>query len=74
MKEYHKPLKQNVSVGKSSTKASTTQTTRFFAALLAYSKREGLKLKHGLGHFRLKAPLYAVGLKARYHQLARLTS
>jgi len=31
-----------------------------------------LKLKCGLKHFRLKAQLYAVGLKAMYQQLALL--
>ena len=41
----------------------------FFAAVLAYTKLEVLKLKCGIGHFRLKAQLYTVGLKAMYHQL-----
>jgi len=50
------------------------QTTHFFAALLAYGKLEILKLKHGAGHFRLKAQLYAVGLKAMYYQLAQLAA
>jgi len=61
-------------MGKSPTKTPATQTTHFFAALLAYGKLEVLKLKHGLGHFRLKAQLYAVGLKAMYSQLSILTA
>jgi hypothetical protein len=61
-------------MGKSPTKTPATQTTHFFAALLAYGKPEVLKLQHGLGHFRLKAQLYAVGLKAMYQQLAQLTA
>jgi len=72
--EYHKSLKQNASMGKSPTKTPATQTTHFFAALLAYGKLEILKLKHGLGPFRLKAQLYAVGLKAMYQQLALFTA
>ncbi|HEX8328005.1 MAG TPA: transposase [Hymenobacter sp.] len=74
VEEYHKSLKQNASMGQSPTKTPATQTTHFFAALLAYTKLEVLKLRHGLGHFRLKAQLYAVGLKAMYQQLAQLTA
>lgn len=72
VEEYHKSLKQNASMGKSPTKTLATQATHFFAAVLAYSKLEVLKLKCGLGHFRLKAQLYTVGLKAMYHQLGQL--
>jgi len=61
-------------MGKSPTRTPATQTAHFFAALLAYSKLEVLKLKHGLGHFRLKTQLYAVGLKAIYIQLSMLTA
>lgn len=72
VEEYHKSLKQNASMGQSPTKTLPTQTTHFFAAVLAYTKLEVLKLKCGLGHFRLKAQLYAVGLKAMYLQLGQL--
>lgn len=72
VEEYHKSLKQNASLGQSPTKTLPTQTTHFFAAVLAYTKLEMLKLKCGLGHFRLKAQLYAVGLKAMYQQLGQL--
>ena len=40
--------------------------------MLAHTKFEALKFQCGIGHFRLKAPLYAVGLKAVYHQFALL--
>jgi hypothetical protein len=74
VEEYHKSLKQNASMGKSPTKTFTTQANHFFAALLAYTKLEALKLRHSLGHFRLKAQLYAVGLKAMYQQLQCLSA
>ncbi len=74
VEEYHKSLKQNASMGKSPTKTLTTQTNHFFAALLAYGKLEVLKLKWSIGHFRLKAQLYSVGLKAMYQQLAQLSA
>ena len=72
VEEYHKSLKQNASMAKSPTKNLTTQATHFFVAVLAYTKLEVLKLKCGIGHFRLKAQLYTVGLKAMYHQLTLL--
>ena len=70
MEEYHKSLKQNASTAKSPTKTLATQATHFFAAVLAYTKLEVLKC--GIGHFRLKAQRYTVGLKAMYQQLALL--
>ena len=70
IEEYHKSLKQNTSMGKSPTKTVETQTNHFFASILAYIKLEKLTLRLGIGHFRLKAQLYTVGLKAMYQQLA----
>ena len=72
VEEYHKSLKQNASMGKAPAKTRATQATHFFAAVLAYTKLEALRLKCGLGHFRLKAHLHTVGLKAMYHQLGQL--
>ena len=57
---------------KSPNKTLATQATHFFATVLAYTSLEVLKLKCGIGHFRLKAQLYTVGLKAMYHQLEQL--
>lgn len=74
VEEYHKSLKQNASMGKSPTKTPDTQANHFFAAILAYTKLEGLKLRHGLGHFRLKAQLYLTGLKAMRQELAQFTA
>ena len=59
-------------MGKSPTKTLTTQANHFRAAVLAYIKLEVLKLQCGIGHVRLKAQRYAVGLKARCHQLGQL--
>ena len=59
-------------MGKAPTRTVATQATHIFAAVLAYTKFEVPKLKCGLGHFRLKAQLYTMGLKAMYHQLEQL--
>ena len=61
-------------MGKSPTKTLATQATHFLAAVLAYTKPEVLKLRCGIGHFRLKAHLYTVGLKAMYQQLRQLSA
>jgi len=71
---YHKSLKQNASMGKSPTKKPDTQANHFFAAILAYTKLEVLKLRCGMGHFRLKANLYLAGLKAMHQQLALIAA
>jgi len=74
VEEYHKSLKQNTSLGASPTKTPDTQANHFYASMLAYIKLEALKIKCSIGHFRLKAQLYAVGLKAMHQQLAILTA
>ena len=74
VEEYHKSLKQNASMGKSPTKTPDTQANHFFAAILAYTKLEVLKLKCGIGHFRLKATLYLAGLKTMHQELALMTA
>ena len=61
-------------MGKAPTKTLATQATHCFAAVLAYTKLEVLKLQCGIGHFRLKAQRYTVGLKAMYHQLGQITA
>ena len=74
VEEYHKSLKQNTSLGASPTKTPDTQANHFYASMLAYIKLEALKIKCSIGHFRLKAQLYAVGLKAMQQHLAFLTA
>ena len=74
VEEYHKSLKQNAGLGKSPTKTIATQANHFYAAMLAYIKLEALKLKCQLGHFRLKAQLYLVGLKAMHRELVSLSA
>lgn len=74
MEEYHKSLKQNASTGKYPTRTLPIQTPHFLAVMLAYTKLEVLKLQCGIGHFRLKAQLYAGRLKAMYQQINLLAA
>jgi len=72
--EYHKSLKQNAFMGKSPTKKPDTQANHFFAAILTYTTLDVLKLKSGMGHFRLKANLYLAGLRAMHQELALIAA
>ena len=74
IEEFHKSLKQPTSLGKSPTKTVTTQVNHFLAVTLTYSKPGGLKIRHALGHFRIKAQRYLVGFKTMNQKLVRLAT
>lgn len=69
---YHKSLKQNASLEMSPTHSLLTQTTHFFAALLAFVKLELLKISSRLNHFALKSRLYINATKAALDALRQL--
>jgi len=72
VEEYHKSLKQNVSLEKSPTRTPTTQRNHLFASLCAYLKLESLKWKTRMNHFALKSKIYQSALKAAYKELVKL--
>lgn len=72
VEEYHKSLKQNVSLEKSPTQTMTTQTNHFFAALCGYIKLERLKIKTKQNHFALKSKLYLKALMSAFQTLKEL--
>jgi hypothetical protein len=72
VEEYHKSLKQNVSLEKSPTQTMTTQTNHFFAALCGYIKLERLKIKTKQNHFALKSKLYLKALMSAFQTLREL--
>ena len=72
VEEYHKSLKQNVSLEKSPTQTPTTQTNHFFAALCGYIKLERLKIKTKQNHFALKSKLYLNALMTAFQTLRNL--
>lgn len=72
VEEYHKSLKQNVSLEKSPTQTETTQTNHFFAALCGYIKLERLKIKTKHNHFALKSKLYLKASLAAFQTLRNL--
>lgn len=72
VEEYHKSLKQNVSLERSPTQTETTQTNHFFAALCGYIKLERLKIKTKQNHFALKSKLYLKALASAFQALKQL--
>jgi hypothetical protein len=72
VEEYHKSLKQNVSLERSPTRTATTQRNHLFSSLCAYLKLESLKWKTKLNHFALKSKIYESALKAAYAELVKL--
>jgi hypothetical protein len=72
VEEYHKSLKQNVSLEKSPTQTPTTQTNHFFAALCGYIKLERLKINTKQNHFALKSKLYLKALLSAFQTLGNL--
>jgi hypothetical protein len=64
VREYHKSLKQNASIGNSPAHTERTQSSRLFAAIFAYVKLEMLKLSAKLNHFAMKAKIYMASMKA----------
>jgi hypothetical protein len=69
VEEYHKSLKQNVSIAKSPTRTITTQTNHLWWSLWAYVKLEKIKYKTKINHFEIKAKIYLKALKAAFHEL-----
>jgi DDE superfamily endonuclease len=72
VEEYHKSLKQNVSIAKSPTRTVKTQTNHIYCAIWAYIKLEKLRLKTKLSHFEIKAKIYIKAIDAAYTELLNI--
>lgn len=72
VEEYHRSLKQNVSLSKSPTRTRTTQTNHFVAALCAFTKLELLKVRTNKNHYALKNHLYISALQQAFASLRQL--
>ena len=72
VEEYHKSLKQNISIAKSPTRTLATQSNHVFALILAYVKLEKMKFINKLNHFALKTKIYHAALKAAFNELSIL--
>ena len=72
IEEYHKSIKQNVSLEKSPTKVERSQKNHLFASIIGYCKLEFLKLKLSLNHFGLKYKLILKANQAAFQELQKL--
>lgn len=69
---FHRSLKQEVGLEKSPTKHEITQCNHVFAAMIAWTKMELLRIKERSNHAALKSRLYIRALKAAFEELQRL--
>jgi DDE superfamily endonuclease len=72
VEEYHKSLKQNVSIAKSPTRTVKTQSNHLYSSIWAYVKLEKLKFATKINQFQLKSKIYIKALKAAFQELAAL--
>jgi len=69
VEEYHKSLKQHASFAQSPTSHPGAQVKHILCSLYAYIKLEGLRLGHGVNHFKLRSRLYLAALRASWNEL-----
>lgn len=74
IEEFHKSIKQNVSLSKSPTKTIRTQCNHIFASIIAFCKLELLKIKTSMNHFAIKHKLLLKANQLMFKQLQRMTS
>ena len=69
---FHRSLKQETGLEKSPTKHEATQSNHVFAAMIAWTKMELLRIKEQSNHASLKTKLYVKALKAAFEELQTL--
>jgi hypothetical protein len=77
VREYHKSLKQNASIGNSPAHTERTQSNHIFASILGYVKLEKLKQATNLNHFAMKAKIYMASMmtaKVTFQELWEYTN
>ena len=69
---FHKTLKSNAALAKSPTRTERTQSNHCFMSIYAAFRLEGLRLKHGINHFALRAKLYLKAIRRAFDELQLL--
>ena len=72
IEEYHKSLKNNMSIGKSPTKTERTQKNHLFSSIYTFAKLEAVKVRTNLNHFALKRKIQIEALKASKKEMDRI--
>ena len=69
---FHKTLKSHAALAKAPTRRGRTQSNHCFMALYAACRLEGLRIKHQLNHFALRARLYLKAIRYACDELQTL--
>ena len=69
---FHKTLKSHAALAKSPTRRVRTQSNHCFMALYAAGRLEGLRIKHRLKPFALRARLYLKAIRSAFEELQTL--
>ena len=69
---FHKTLKSNAALAKSPTRTERTQSNHCFMSIYTAFRLEGLRLKHGVNHFALRARLYLTAIRHAFNELQLL--
>jgi hypothetical protein len=72
IEEYHKSIKQNISLEKSPTRTPRSQKNHLFASIIGYCKLELIKIKTCLNHFALKYKLIVRANQMAYIELKKM--
>jgi hypothetical protein len=72
VEEYHKSLKQHVSLCKSPTKKVRTQSNHIFAAIYAFCKLEFMSIKAKVNQTALRSKIYISANRAAFEELENL--
>lgn len=74
VEEYHRSLKQNLSLSKSPARMATTQRNHIAACLWSFIKLETLSKNYRKNHYALKQQLYLGALQKAFSNLRELSS
>ncbi|OGU50286.1 MAG: transposase [Ignavibacteria bacterium RIFOXYB2_FULL_35_12] len=72
VEEYHKSLKQHVSLCKSPTKRVRTQSNHIFASIYAFFKLEFLSIRAKVNHAALRSKIYISANRAAFDELKNM--
>jgi len=72
VEEYHKSLKQHVSLCKSPTKRVRTQSNHIFASIYAFCKLEFLSIKAKVNQTALRSKIYISANRAAFEELENM--
>lgn len=74
IEEYHKSLKQNLSIGQCQARNVKSQINHFYLCISAFFRLEHIRHRTNMNHFSIKKALYISSLRASYEHLAAFSA